>query len=146
MSSDFVLSYLISVWSCEGGWYGYTGSCYIVTPTILNHEQAKESCEEKNASLVDISSREENSFVASLVPGSVPVWIGYSDKKLQGTFVWDKTGKQGTYTNWRSNQPDNWNGNEDCVEIRNDEKWNDVQCDVSYQAICKTGNAGLIFS
>ena len=71
------------------------------------------------------------------------VWIGYNDIANEGIFVWDRTGKAGTYTNWASGQPDNAGQLEDCVEFLTNRwlnlkgAWNDIPCYWNAPFVCK---------
>ncbi|XP_072181990.1 alpha-N-acetylgalactosamine-specific lectin-like [Diadema setosum] len=72
----------------------------------------------------------------------VRLWIGINDIAEEGEFVWSD-GSNASYQNWRPNQPDNYRGQEDCVQIglahvsRNE--WNDIDCnsDTIRHFICK---------
>ena len=59
------------------------------------------------------------------------IWIGLNDIAVEGTYVWNSTGKVTTYGYWLSGQPDNYY-NEDACFLHSAEqgRWNDV--DVTY--------------
>lgn len=44
------------------------------------------------------------------------VWIGGSDKSKETQFIWSKSKNKITFTKWLSNNPDDYKGNEDCIE------------------------------
>ena len=41
------------------------------------------------------------------------------------------------YLNFASNQPDNWDGTEDCVEMYPSGKWNDLNCNTPLHYSCE---------
>ncbi|PVD29377.1 hypothetical protein C0Q70_08628 [Pomacea canaliculata] len=92
-------------------------------------------CEALRSSLVEISSSEENSFVASIVQlhNDRSVWCGLQDLAEDGHFVWTSSLEKPDYINWVPDQPDEDGGNEDCVEVLNNGQWNDEQC-VDYRS------------
>ena len=59
---------------------------------------------------------------------------------FSGNFVWiDGTSLAATVNAWRSasGEPNNWGGNEDCVELHDDGKWNDNWCERPFAFICQ---------
>ena len=58
-------------------------------------------------------------------------WLGLSDLKQEGTFMWSSTGEEPGYTNWAAGNPDSYGGNEDCAQFWYSRgQWNDAQCDI----------------
>jgi len=59
-------------------------------------------------------------------------WIGVSDTISEGTFHYDSSGRNITFSApWKSGEPNNANGNENCVQIELEAAapvWNDVSC------------------
>lgn len=61
-------------------------------------------------------------------------WIGLTDSVTEDTWAWtDKSTVN--FTPWSSNQPDNWQSNEDCVQT-SASSWNDLACSSSLSSIC----------
>ncbi|XP_056598468.1 macrophage mannose receptor 1b isoform X2 [Triplophysa dalaica] len=61
-----------------------------------------------------------------------PAWIGYSIQDPSVGYVWSD-GSASSYQNWASDEPNNLNNMENCVEMRiswwkQDGVWNDVNC------------------
>lgn len=67
--------------------------------------------------------------------GSVFSWVGGNDLTTEGVFL-SECGSS-TYFNWRTNEPNDWRGNEDCVLL-----WgtamNDYTCTSKHAVTCKT--------
>ncbi|XP_071945466.1 alpha-N-acetylgalactosamine-specific lectin-like [Antedon mediterranea] len=98
-----------------------------------------------NGHLVSIRSEEENEFVSRLwnsaTDGLVTMreyhtyWIGLTDKNEERKWRWSDTNMLTNYTNWDSDQPNNWKGNQTCVSFWNNRHcfglqttWNDLKC------------------
>jgi len=87
--------------------------------------------------LATIDDSAENDWVLStfsMFEGSPKtLWIGLTDKKNEGTFVWS-SGAKSAYRNWSSGNPNNYQGVEDFVHIYDSARgsfsgfWNDY-CD-----------------
>jgi hypothetical protein len=87
--------------------------------------------------LVEIDSASDNDALAALVTGSV--WIGASDQEQEGVFRWVGGGVV-DYTAWAVDQPDDWEGREDCAELSGfDHLWNDRPCTDRFakRALCE---------
>ena len=98
---------------------------------------AKNFCERlENSKLVEIDSEAENSAISGEMHriGSPDIWLGLSDRRREGNFVLESTGRSPSFTKWCcGGQPNNNNGGEDCAIIKsvpwND--WNDMDCNLS---------------
>jgi C-type mannose receptor len=65
------------------------------------------------------------------------VWIGFNRNTANiNTFQWSDNSPI-TFLNWDSGQPDNFNNNEFCIEMRTSQKWNDISCYVERGWTCK---------
>ena len=70
------------------------------------------------------------SALENLADASTRWWIGATDKDKEGHFEW-VSGATWSYTNWNSGEPNNI-GDEDCVELKKPDAWNDIPCSGSY--------------
>ena len=105
--------------------------------------------------MVKIETKEENNFLLNTfleVPmgkRNIEAWIGLSDKKEEGKFVWtDGTAenKKKGCSVWAEDQPNDEDG-QDCVEIANGifwlggppqiGVWNDFHCKRKIMYICE---------
>ncbi len=66
------------------------------------------------------------------------MWLGASDIEKEGTFVWETSKTVMAFSKWSSGQPDNWQGNENCVHFwQNVNEWNDESCNDAMAAMCE---------
>ena len=63
------------------------------------------------------------------------IWLGATDRAVEGTFRWSDTDQALTFTDWRAGDPNDWNG-EDCVAIWNT-KWIDWVCEPRSRSLCQ---------
>ncbi|XP_063419080.1 C-type lectin domain family 17, member A-like [Mytilus trossulus] len=136
---------LLSNISCENGWELYKKHCYKFEEKTETRKKAQEKCSKENASLVKIDDADENSFIYS-AGGSpdIRVMVEWRDvywtsgiRINENNWMWTADGTHVTYDNFDSNEPNNNNGIEDCIIVRNDGTWNDYICNRTLYYICE---------
>ncbi|TFH09456.1 MAG: hypothetical protein E4H14_04415, partial [Candidatus Thorarchaeota archaeon] len=124
-----------------GGGYGGTvwsvnRHLYRVFATPTTYVNAHSQCLQMGGHLVTISSQAENDFICSIAK-PYAAWIGLTDLIVEDTWMW-VTYEGLVYTNWRSGEPNNDNGNEDFAHINPfDGTWNDDDNDPQRGFICE---------
>lgn len=101
----------------------FNGNQYYCSTSTATWPQAQQICHSNGGYLASINDAEENQFLADILTLQ-SAWIGLSDAAYEGDFAWD-SGQQLDYTNWYANQPNNYNNNQDYVEMLNNGLWND---------------------
>ena len=53
-----------------------------------------------------------------------------TDLAQEGNFIWGQDNSSPSYNYWDTDQPDNFDGDEDCVVLtgKHEMKWNDIPC------------------
>jgi len=89
-----------------------------------------------NAYIATSTDPLENGVIAHLAALD-DVWIGASDSATEDVWLWD-TGEPMPYTNWRSGEPNDSNG-EDCMILEGDNAglWDDRGCSNLYAYVCE---------
>jgi hypothetical protein len=101
----------------------FNGHQYYCSEGQSTWKKAKEICENHGGYLAIINDANENSYLASQLVTSA-AYIGLSDHISEGNFKWiDGTGF--SYSNWYQNQPNNYQGYQDYVELLSTGEWND---------------------
>lgn len=108
------------------------GICYYYNDTdIVDFHTALLRCFQEKALLVSIHNAEEQAYVNSMVgTGEVSAaWIGMAMFGIaSGQYMWVDNSPV-TYTHWAPGEPNNANGEEQCVQMnRHQGGWNDANC------------------
>ena len=81
-------------------------------------------------SLASVTSDEDNINIRNAAIrggfGSASLWIGGTDSSSEANFSWSD-GTRFSYTNWDTDEP-NSSGDEDCIEYKHNNFWNDLTC------------------
>ena len=68
------------------------------------------------------------------------IHIDGTDAATEGTFVSSVTGRSLTYLPWSGGEPNNWNNDEDCLNILSDTGlMNDGKCSEHLPSVCERG-------
>jgi len=86
---------------------------------------AEKTCNNIAATLIHDDTDESHAWLMNFGR----IWLGGSDIKKEGTFVWTD-GRKITNNHWATRQPDNAGNREDCIETSFGAagKWNDLPC------------------
>jgi len=101
----------------------FNGNYYYCSLQSATWPTAKTTCEANGGYLAVVNNSAENEFLANLLIQQ-SAWIGCTDVNSEGHFQW-VNGDALTYTNWYPGQPNNYNGNQDYVEMLSNGQWND---------------------
>ena len=92
-------------------------------------DAARAHCRTLGMDLAIVRSAADNAAIKAIAGGDV--WIGLHDKTTENRWVW-VDGSNAVYTNWGPGEPNNSGGNEDCVHMLPNGKWNDGGCSWKY--------------
>ncbi len=101
----------------------YQGHHYYCSTAPATWNTAQSHCASLGGHLAVVNNAEENAYLANLLTIQ-SAYIGLSDATIEGNFEW-VNGDPLTYSNWYAGQPNNYNGNQDYVEMMSDGTWND---------------------
>ncbi|XP_057714606.1 uncharacterized protein LOC130930639 [Corythoichthys intestinalis] len=123
---------------CPSGWLEFEEHCYYFSKVreTKSWDGAVYDCEAKGGHLVIIRSIKERKWLESKLSNTS--WIGLTDRAVESEWKWiDGTPLKDSLARWDPIQPDNWKGNEHCVEIYDWNDWNDYDCNVNKHYVCK---------
>ncbi|XP_045165701.1 brevican core protein-like [Mercenaria mercenaria] len=85
--------------ACQEGWFFFNGSCYYLGDMNLDWLSAVAACNESGAYLAEIQSQQELDFLVTITDLYDLFWIGLNDRKIEGEFVWHKSGDPLSFVN-----------------------------------------------
>uniref|UniRef100_A0A3Q3LR21 Ladderlectin-like n=1 Tax=Mastacembelus armatus TaxID=205130 RepID=A0A3Q3LR21_9TELE len=124
---------------CPRGWTLSYGRCYIFVPTAMTWPDAEKNCQSLGGNLASVHHDIDYQVVQNviyIVKGTGPAWIGGTN--------WRWTdGTPFNFSNWGIGQPDNYQGNENCLQISTEGKspkcrrfWDDLNCQTPLPFVC----------
>ncbi|KAI4878681.1 hypothetical protein NFI96_030334 [Prochilodus magdalenae] len=128
------------------GWRYFSSNVYYISTEKKNWRESRQDCRRRGADLVIINSREEQEFVEMIRDGQ-EAWIGLTDVEKEDVWKWVDGSALSTWF-WCSREPNNLDGNEDCVVtgyvpvdgrpvIDKISTWNDHSCADPKHWICE---------
>lgn len=96
----------------------YNGHKYLLFDTATDWTNAQAYCESIGGYLTTITSEDEQKQIKKLISSGNKnqYWLGATDKESESTWKWI-TAETWNYSNWASNQPDNYNTTEHYLQI-----------------------------
>ena len=113
------------------------GKCLYYLTTADTWTNQKKNCENLGGTLAMVKSLKENAFIHSKKPSGTNYWIGFNDIATEGSFKWPDESSANAFTYWDSGEPNNGNGDEDCVTYWGGDRWNDYKCSNLLPAVCE---------
>lgn len=95
-------------------------------------------CRDRGADLIKVTSVEENNFITR---SGKTWWLALRRDAIHtNIFKWND-GSLPNFTDWSNGEPNNHANMEECAEILDTGKWNDISCDVNDRAYlaCEKG-------
>ena len=137
---------------CEEGYENVNDendNCYKMHRSGKTWHQALAQCQQDGGSLVHIDDGYENTDVLKFARRrgvkSGSIWLGFNQTGDNSQWSWQPTGMRLGWTAWAGDQPNNWEGKEDCGSMfvsNNAGAWNDDVCDNKLPFVCMTPKKG----
>ncbi|XP_026181801.1 ladderlectin-like [Mastacembelus armatus] len=124
------------VFLCEVHESSEKNRCFTYVPRAMSWADAQKNCRSLDANLASVLDSREDRLIQKMIGDGTAAWLGGTDAKQEGNWSWTD-GTPFRYTNWAPGQPDNWQGNENCLHITAEGKmWNDLNCDQLLPSFC----------
>ncbi|KAL6071343.1 hypothetical protein STEG23_006191 [Scotinomys teguina] len=107
---------------------------FVNTGRKMSFHGVKALCSQFQASVATPRNAEENRAIQKVAKDIA--YLGMTDERTENQFL-DLKGNRLQYTNWNDGEPNNSGGEEDCVVLLSNSKWNDVLCSESFLAVCE---------
>ncbi|KAL4218234.1 hypothetical protein ACF0H5_022970 [Mactra antiquata] len=125
---------------CPDGWTKFGSSCYFFGHEDLNFQDAERYCEHLQATLVNIETSRENTFLQSYLRDFKEPnhWIGLTDIIIDGSWNHYPSETASTYFNWGAGQPNGHKGS-NCAAIwaSFSYNWVDEPCTNKFRPLCE---------
>ncbi|XP_038062768.1 neurocan core protein-like [Patiria miniata] len=130
---------------CDEGWIPFREFCFFPGAASLSWSDARQDCRQRGGDLAVITDKPTNDFVKQNRASSAHNWIGLHDPRPdlaptdERQFVWTD-GKSPDYygfSKWKTGQPNNADGNEDCVVFVRTGDWVDKPCHLLKLYVCQ---------
>ncbi|KAI7807641.1 putative lectin C-type domain containing [Triplophysa rosa] len=122
--------------------YNDSSKAYIIDTSSKTWRDAQRFCRQHHTDLIKVRNQTDNQLIHNIINDPQrSVWIGL----FRDSWEWsDHT--DSTFRYWKSGQPDNYGGYEDCtaVDMNNEGKWHDVSCSDSNTFVCHEDELILI--
>lgn len=112
---------------------------YYIVKEERNYRDALTQCRIRGGTLAMPKDAATNSLIAEYISslGLLRVFIGINDLEKEKQFMYvDNTPLQ-TFSSWKSGEPNDKSGYEDCVEMLSTGAWNDVDCQLTIYFVCE---------
>ena len=139
-SQYFACEKTLSGATCDAGWTELiTGKCYTAGSGQLPYATAEAECASMGGILAEPINQDEcEALFSHYYIMFTKMWIGVNDRDSEGNHVFTSTGTPLTYDVWLSGQPNNWGGDENCVEMKmSDAGWSDDSCGSTFEYVCQ---------
>ncbi|XP_076468347.1 lactose-binding lectin l-2-like [Babylonia areolata] len=118
--------------NCPNGWTAHGEFCFHFMKETYNWFDAKLTCQSMGGYLAEDSSPSRHEMLKGLVQThgatSQLTWIGLQDFAEENVFVWDHSGVRAEHFFWRPTEPQDRDGEEDCVALHHG-LWDDMNCE-----------------
>ena len=111
-----------------------TNHAYRIVHGLRTHPEAIADCAALGGHLATITSEAEQAFVTTLAGREL--WIGLFQGPTENDWFWS-TGERFEFAAWAANQPDDFQGNEDCAQLWGGGLWNDRACTSRLPYLCE---------
>ncbi|XP_076082688.1 perlucin-like isoform X1 [Mytilus galloprovincialis] len=128
--------------SCNIGWIRENNSCYHFSRFATNFYTALSFCKTIGGKLIEIDDQSEWDMIQRHAKNlSFPdFYIGVTDLFSEGDWLKATTLERQNYLIWMNMQPDNFNNNQHCVQVRTSQmvfSFNDFFCDYDRHFVCE---------
>ncbi|KAG9478639.1 hypothetical protein GDO78_012347 [Eleutherodactylus coqui] len=112
---------------------------YYIVKEEYNYKDALTQCRIRGGTLAMPKDQRTNSLIADYISslGLLRVFIGINDFDKEKQFMYvDNTPVQ-NYSSWKTGEPSDDSGHEDCVEMLSSGAWTEVDCNLTIYFVCE---------
>merc|ERR1712166_1525787 len=110
---------------------------FVLSKTAASVKVANARCQKMGMKLAHPNKKQNAELAKMLKKANVgAAWIGLNDQKKEGSWKWMGVAKGNKFLSWYKGEPNNYN-TEDCVEMFQSGKWNDLKCATKRHFFCQ---------
>merc|ERR1740117_2222713 len=110
---------------------------FVLSKTAASVKDANARCQKMGMKLAHPDKKQNAELAKMLKKANVgAAWIGLNDQKKEGSWKWMGVAKGNKFLSWNKGEPNNYN-TEDCVEMYQSGKWNDLKCATKRPFFCQ---------
>merc|ERR1740133_448442 len=110
---------------------------FVLSKTPASVKVAAARCQNMGMKLAHPNKKQNAELANMLKKANVSAaWIGLNDQKKEGSWKWMGVAKGNKFLSWNKGEPNNYN-TENCVEIYQSGKWNDLKCATKRPFFCQ---------
>lgn len=113
---------------------------FLVCTTRRTRPEADARCQEQGATPVTLSTPAEAVWLAQVAMSIWPqrYWLGLDDLEEEGVFRWRDGAELNYQSLWADGEPNDYDDREDCVQMTESGRWNDIPCvDTRHAVLCE---------
>ncbi|KAM9307739.1 collectin-10 [Gastrophryne carolinensis] len=112
---------------------------YYIVKEERSYRDALTQCRIRGGTLAMPKDPATNSLIASYISslGLLRVFIGINDIEKEKQYMYTDNTPVQTFSSWKTGEPNDGSGYEDCVEMINTGAWNDVDCQLTIYFACE---------
>merc|ERR1712195_182867 len=113
------------------------GNPLMLVKKSMNVKDANAECKRMGMKLAHPNKKQNAELANMLKKANVSAaWIGLNDQKKEGSWKWMGVAKGNKFLSWNKGEPNNYN-TENCVEMYQSGKWNDLKCATKRPFFCQ---------
>merc|ERR1712166_1375694 len=110
---------------------------FVLSKTAASVKVANARCQKMGMKLAHPNKKQNAHLAKMLKKANVgAAWIGLNDMRKEGSYKWMGVAKGNNFRSWNKGEPNNVR-NEDCVEMFQSGKWNDLKCATKRHFFCQ---------
>ncbi|XP_073535928.1 collectin-10 isoform X3 [Phyllobates terribilis] len=112
---------------------------YYIVKEENSYRDALTQCRIRGGTLAMPKDQNTNALIADYISslGLLRVFIGINDFDREKQFMYVDGTEVQNYSNWKTGEPNDGSGYEDCVEMMSSGAWNDVDCNLTIYFVCE---------
>ena len=96
---------------------------------MMNWTNAEKFCQSKSSHLASVTSSNTSDYISKKLDtrDNWRIWIGGTDQEQEGVWKWTDSSPW-NFTNWMRDEPNNFDGRQNCLILQTRTGWGDRQC------------------